>query len=122
MPGAGELRERITFEQKGLDSDGERLGDWNSDDDAVTRAAKLLPLRGGEQVVASRLAGRQPYIITVRRDTATRAITTDWRAYDARNTSRRFAILSIAPHVDPASKLPSNAWLDILAEEGGADG
>lgn len=83
MPDPGELRDRVRFEQRSLNLHGQRLGAWDVAG-GVTRAAKMTPMLGGEEIINSRLAGRQPMIITVRDDTATRTVGTAWRAVDTR--------------------------------------
>jgi hypothetical protein len=47
-------------------------------------AAHILYLRGGENVQAARLQGRQPVVVTVYANPETRQITTDWRCRDLR--------------------------------------
>lgn len=47
-----------------------------------TRWVGLAYRRGGEGVLAGRLEGRQPAILTVLRDSETRQITNDWRCID----------------------------------------
>jgi head-tail adaptor len=51
----------------------------------VKADASFRFLRGGETVQASRLAGRQPAVVTVYDNSQTRAITTSWRMRDARS-------------------------------------
>ena len=111
MPGAGDLRDRISFEQRGL-VDDERLGPWAVE---FTRWPQMTWLRGGETVMASRLQEKQPVVITVRDDAGTRQINSDWKAFNARNTDQTFAIRSVSPAKE-------RGFLDILAEEGRADG
>jgi head-tail adaptor len=57
--------------------------------------AKMHPLRGGEEVIAARLTGVQPFIASIRRSPKTKRITTDWRCVDARNPLRIFNIRAI---------------------------
>lgn len=106
MPGAGKMRERVTFQQRGLDANGDRLGDWEAGFDA---AADMTWLRGTEAVMQARLQGRQPVVITVYEEDRTRAVTNAWRAVDARDTTRVFDIKSVAP-------ARRRGFLDILAE------
>jgi head-tail adaptor len=74
-------------------------------------AAHVRFLRGTETVIASRLAGRQPVVITVRNCAAARAVTVDWRIRDMR--SALIFNVRVAP-------VPSQdrAWLEIMAESG----
>jgi len=80
MTEAGDLNRRVTFRRPTTDADGEAAG-WS---DVVTRDARIQALKGGENVQASRMAGRQPVIIIVRRDTLTKGIDNAWQAVDAR--------------------------------------
>ena len=113
MPGAGQLRERITFERRAEADDGYGnpiAGGWTAQ---LTVAARVLPLRGTEAVTAARLEGRQPVVITVRASGQARAIGADWRAVDA----RRGTIYAITA---PPALTEDGAFLDILATTGEA--
>lgn len=74
--------------------------------------AGFRPRNGGESVIAGRLQGVQPYIVTVRQSSRTRLITTGWRLVDAHNPNRTFNVRTV---VDPDGK---RAWLEMLVEEG----
>jgi head-tail adaptor len=76
--------------------------------------AQLTPLRGSETVIGERLAGRQPYVVRVYRNSNTRQITNSWRLVDANDPGRVFAVKS--PTHDPDG---SRAFLEFLVEEGG---
>ncbi|WP_371346228.1 phage head closure protein [Ancylobacter sp. IITR112] len=110
--GAGRLRERVHFQSRTVVDDGygNTRGAWVT---RFTVAAGLRPLRGGEQVMASRLQGVQPYVLTVRQSSQTREVASDWRVVDARDASRVFAIT--APPTDPDAL---GLWLDILVTQG----
>ena len=110
--GAGKLRDRLHFQRRALVDDGygnEQSGDWETQ---FTADASLVPLRGGETVLAARLSGIQPFVIRIRSNVASREVNTSWRIVDARQPSRVFNIMAI---VDPDNK---NAWLDITATQG----
>ena len=110
--GAGDLaRERMTFQSRGVGDDGfgNAMIDAGPFEDRFTVSAHLRPLRGSETVIAARLQGRQPYIITVRQSSDTRQANEAWRIVDTRNHDRVFAIK--APPTDPDGK---RAWLEIL--------
>jgi len=83
MP-AGALRDRIRFEKRADADDGygNTVSDWAVQ---FERAAEIRPLKGSEQVIASRLQGIQPALIIVRYDSQTATITPEWRAVDARS-------------------------------------
>lgn len=115
---AGALRERLHF-QKRLDGDDgwgnpvSGAGEWVTQ---FTAYAGLRPLRGSEAVMADRLDGLQPYVVTIRHQRAALDVTSSWRLVDARNPNRTFAIKS--PLADPDGK---NQWLEFLASVGMAD-
>lgn len=112
MVAAGALRERVHCQCRDAVDDGygnEVAGGWTTQ---FTVAAAFRPLRGGEEVMAARLAGVQPYIVTVRQSSQTRRITTDWRLVDARNASR---VLNIRAIHDPDGK---RADFEMLAQDG----
>lgn len=111
MSGAGSLKEELRFESPtpADDGAGNYTEGWTPE---FERSARVRPLKGGESVLAARLAGTQPVIITVRRDTQTRGIGSEWRAVDTRSG----AIYQLkAP---PADMLENRAYLDILATSG----
>jgi head-tail adaptor len=93
-PQAGELRARVRFERKAAVNDGygNAEGDWLPL--IPSRAARLTPARGGEQVIGQRLQGVSAWDLWVRYDRETAAVTTDDRVVDARDASgnRSFAI------------------------------
>jgi head-tail adaptor len=78
---AGKLDRRFRFEFRDDADDGygNTKADWVPQ---FTRWAGLAYRRGGEGVLAGRLEGRQPAILTVRRDSETSRITNDWRCID----------------------------------------
>lgn len=112
MPGAGDLRERLRFQRRGVDANGDRLGAWEG---VFTCWAQLVWLRGGESVQQQRLEGRQPVAIVIRESSDSRAVDSSWRAVDARDESRVFSLNSVAPHRE-------RGFLDILGTMGGATG
>ncbi len=109
------MRERLHFQRRGVGDDG--LGHQVPSGPfatVFTVSAAMRPLQGTEAVMASRLQGRQPYVVTVRKSSQTAPVTAAWRLVDARNADRVFAIA--APPADPDGR---NAWLEILVTEGG---
>jgi SPP1 family predicted phage head-tail adaptor len=107
MP-AGKLNERITFAVRGTGTDG--YGNEESGFvDQFTVWAGFKALRGGEDVIAARLEGRQPVVLTLRRSSEALRITTGWRATDARG-----AIYNIRA-VTPDEK---RQFIDLLCEAG----
>jgi head-tail adaptor len=110
---AGQLRERVAFEVRGDVDDG--MGNPQSGDFAeVYRcAARIMPKMGGEQVMAARLTGTQPVLISVRICEALREIGTDWRVRDVRND----IVYNIKAISNPDEK---REYLEILAISGAA--
>lgn len=111
MIGAGQMKARLIFQTRASSSDsyGNHEGSWV---DQFTVAARVQPLRGGEEVIASRLSGVQPVLIIVRRSTDTRQILAAWRAVDA-NTGEVYALRSPATDMDE-----KGAFLTIVASAG----
>jgi head-tail adaptor len=93
MP-AGRLRERVWFEHRAATDDGHGNveGPWVR---RFSVAAEIAPRLGSETVLAARLSGVQPFTITVRGSSETRAVTTDWRMVNAR-TDAVYNIRAIA--------------------------
>lgn len=117
--GAGELRGLVIFERRAETSDGagnEISGDWT---EQFSERARIQPRLGGEEVVAARLTGVQPYIVTVRSSQRTRQVTTAWRIVDARagvdaaGEPRRILNIASLANVDER-----NAYIDFLVTEG----
>lgn len=112
MIGAGDLRDRIKFERRGLDSNGDALGPW---EEAFSVAAQIIWLRGSEGALQMRMEGKQPVVMVVRSSAMTRDIKTSWRAENARDASQKFNITAVSP-----SK--QSGFIDVLATMGGATG
>ena len=115
------MRSRVTFQQRQSTQDefGNSIpGDWT---DVYTCAARLQPKFGSnaESVIASRLASQQPYNLIVRNCVATRAVRTDWRVKDARQTEDANGasprVFNIKTVVDPDE---NRQWLEMLVIEG----
>lgn len=112
---SGDLRQSLEF-QKCTDLDdgwGQVTPGAGPFETVFTEPANLTPRTGGEEITASRLSGRQPFVCRIRRSTRTAMVTTAWQIVDARNRDRVFAIKS--PPTDPDGK---NAWLEFLIELG----
>lgn len=113
MADAGRLRERVAFEVRTDVDDG--MGNTQSGDFAeVYRcAAQITPKMGGETVMASRLTGTQPMLITVRMCQALRGIGSDWRLRDVRSG----VVYNIKSFSNPDEK---KQYLEMLAVSGEA--
>lgn len=114
--GAGALRGLVHCQEQveGDDGFGNVVVDWST---RATVAANFLPLRGTETVMAARLAGKQPYVVTIRSSELTRAMTPAWRLVDARAgevNGRPRRVFDIKAISDPDGK---GAWLECLCEE-----
>lgn len=109
MTGAGDLDQRAAFDKQSATSDGAG-GTTTAFAEQFTRWAGFKHLRGGEAVMAGRLAGKHSLIATVRRDSSTMLIGTDWRMRDVR-TGEAFNIRDITPTKD-------RAFLELLCESG----
>ena len=96
MPVAGQLKDRITVQRRGAsgpdDYGNEETGAW---EDVFTVSARVTASPGRETVTAQRLQGINPVDVWVRWSSQTATIKTEWRAVDARDPSRVFAILSV---------------------------
>lgn len=121
MPSAQELQHRIRFESReavkrndGEPDYGNTVGDFAP---RFTVWAGLLYRQGGEGVVAARLEGRQPVVITVRASSDTRQIGNDWRAVNAR-TGQVFAIRENPRPFQDRNGREDRGWLQMLAESG----
>jgi head-tail adaptor len=101
----GQLRERVRFQQRTLDANGDRLGPWDAD--GILVAAEVVALRGSEPVIQQRLLGVQPLQVTVRCTRATEQVDSGWRML-----WRGQAYNIKAP---PAAD-PRRMWISILAE------
>ncbi len=107
---AGELSERFSFEKReplAGDAYGVSEGEWI---EQFTCWTKKVPLRRGETVIASRLSGVQPYVLTIPASNQSRLIQTDWRAKDTR-TGLTYNIRTVEPSPDRAS-------IDLLVDGG----
>lgn len=111
---AGLLREKVRFERRNDVSDGAGNQAENWEPLCGPFSARVRPINGKEEVLAGKLAGVQPYEITIRYCQATKAVTTEDRAVDDR-TGRAFDITAIQ---DPTER---RQWLSMLVKAGDAE-
>jgi head-tail adaptor len=107
---AGSLRSRVMLQQRRLDDNGDRLGDWETVSSGATDHAwwaEILALRGGEPVMAQRLQGVQPVIIAVRANPTTRAIDNAYRVIGVPDRQ--------VYDITAATLTMDRAWVEILA-------
>lgn len=112
---AGKLKHQIAFDKRTEPIDdgfGNVVNGW-SEQFKVWAGKRYLT--GGESVLASRLSGHQPVIVTVRRSDLTVQITTAWRCRDI-ITEEAFNIRSVTPAEN------REAYIDLLVEAGVAEG
>lgn len=109
MTTAGDLRESVHLQVRSQETDelGNVIGDFATQ---FTIPARIKVLKGGEEVMAGRLASVQTAVITGRYQPALAAITTDWRAVDARRGTI-FNIRSITPTA-------RGDFIDLLCQSG----
>lgn len=110
----GNLRERVRFEARGY-VEGDTTGNPQSGPfaEVYTCAAEITPKLGSETVLASRLSGIQPMLITVRICAAIKDIAADWRVIDVRKN----VAYNIKAMSNPDEK---RQYLEILAVAGEA--
>lgn len=111
----GALNQTFLLQRRGDSDDG-----WGNNvpgggefETVAKVAASLIPRTGGEDVMAARLVGRQPFVVRVRNMPVTRQITVAWQLVDARNPARVLAVTS--PPADPDGK---GQWLEFIVTEG----
>lgn len=109
MTSAGELRDSVAFDRETSGDDG--YGNTVSGfAEQFTVSARIRYLRGQEPVIAQRLQGVQPAVITVRASSQTRQIDASWRARNARS-GEAFNVKAVTPSDD-------RQWIDLLCEAG----
>jgi len=117
MP-SGDLRYRVGFYKRGASSpDVPDYGSGGGYPGVATfiTYANIKPRLGGEQVIAARLTGKNYVDITVRQDSQTNAIDTDWKAKNE-DTGEEYNIRSV---IDPHGGDPAHhMWWEMLCEKG----
>jgi head-tail adaptor len=108
---AGELRDRVAFDAETTGDDGYGNTITGFAEQFIV-SAKIRYLRGTEPVLADRLQGVQPVVVTVRASDNTRTITPSWRARDVRSATV-FNIRAVTPSDD-------RHGIDLLCEAGRA--
>ncbi|RZJ44955.1 MAG: head-tail adaptor protein [Brevundimonas sp.] len=116
MPGAGELRNRVRFDQRGEDDNGDPLGDWEP---GKTVWTQVKWLRGSEAAVSQRLEGKQPVALVIRTSAAARLIGPGFRAVAI---SGRDVVAGTEFNITAVSPAKEAGFIDILAVAGQAAG
>lgn len=106
---AGKLDRRVAFDRpEGVNNgQGGTMMGWHEQHRCW---AAMTFLRGGETVMAARLSGKQPVVVTIRTCLAARAIGTNWRLRDVR-TGEIYNIRSIVPS-------NNRAFIELTCESG----
>lgn len=110
---AGKLRDRVAFDAptQTLDGSGGTEAGWTAVGTGSFQCwANLRYLRGGETVQAARLTGKQPALVTIRRNSVSDKVTASWRMRDLRSGAI-YNVRSIVPTDD-------RAMLELLCESG----
>jgi len=110
------LRERVIFEKRMTLADpGDGAGTYRADwVEQFERWASVTNLIGGETVIAARLSGIQPCVITVRMDSETKLIKADWRA--------RHKVSGDIYNLRAPNPAPDRSQISFMAETGEASG
>ncbi|MDX8517968.1 phage head closure protein [Mesorhizobium dulcispinae] len=105
----GQLRESVTLQDFMTidDGHGNEISDFF---DVATVPARIQFLKGSEEVIAARLTGTQPIVITIRNGGPSAAVSTDWRVINDR-TSETYNIRSII-------RSERGDWIELLVESG----
>lgn len=106
---AGALNHRVRFEQPVAQSDGAG-GQQNGFAELMVCAANVQVQRGGETVMAGRLAGKNAAVISVRLGGQQKNVTTECRVVDVRSGE----IFNIRSKIVSADR----RWVDYLCESG----
>jgi head-tail adaptor len=117
MIGAGDLNARLRFDARGLDANGDPLGDFET---RFTVWAKVDYLRGSESAVSNRLQGSQPVMIAVRDSAQARTITGGFRAEVV--SGRGVVVGQTFNLTTDAVPDRTPGFLNIMAVAGGAAG
>jgi len=105
---AGDLIQSVAFDIITEVPDGQ--GGFTRKPETIKTRAHYRFLRGGESVIASRLSGVQPVVVTVRRSQKTRQITTSTTMRDLR-TGTKYNIRAVVTTDD-------RRFVEITAQSG----
>ena len=110
------LRESIAFQRltQTAMGDGNTASSWNTETPLCTIRAELRPVNGREEVIAQKLQGVQPFILTCRYCEATAGVTTEDRAVNTR-TGAAYDIMAIQ-NTDMRQQ-----WLSMVVKQGAGD-
>jgi head-tail adaptor len=111
---SGQMREKIRFQRRTSTPDGFGNNELGWTVLSGPFSARIRPINGKEEVLVGKLAGVQPFEIVVWSSNATRAVTTEDRAVNAR-TGQAYDITAIQNSDE------RNGFLSMLAKAGDAE-
>lgn len=109
--GSGALRDRVRFDARALDANGDPLGPFAP---GFTVWAQIEYLRGSETALTHRLERRQPVSVTIRDSAQARTVHPAMRMVNVR-TGEEFNVTAASPARDAG-------YRNVLAVSGGAVG
>lgn len=115
---AGDLIYRVAFLQRQeiAGAGGETRTNWV---ERFQCRAAYRHLRGGENVIADRLAGKHPQLITVRVSSLVRQVTTDWAVRDVRQSQLIDGkITGLAFNIRDITHETDRMFITLLCESG----
>lgn len=107
----GPLHERVAFEAYTSTDDGYG-GQVQAWAEVFQTRARFQYLRGGESVQASRLAGNQVIVATIRNSSAAALVNTEYRMRDVRS-GKVYNVRNVEPNKDQPRQ-----YIDVMAESG----
>lgn len=119
MSAVGRMRESIRLQEYTEIDDG--AGNFTGDYvDVTTVPARIRYLKGSEEVLAGRLAGTQPVIITIRNGGDAANATTEWRVVNDRAGLDEFGNDAETFNIRSIIKAERGDYIDLLCEKGTA--
>ena len=114
MTRAGKNDRVLAFSKReiaGNDGHGNSVTDWS---EQFRERGERVFLRGGEEIQAARLEGRQPVVFKIWTSVDARSVAFDWRIQDV-NSGETYNVKTVEESKD-------GMRIEILAESGGRDG
>lgn len=109
---ASDLRDRVLFQPPADAATGRFGSATQAFGTGSEMRAHFQYLKVGEEVMQSRLAGRETIIVSVRSNALTRTIDGSWRMRDLK-TSKLY-------NVKGAKELPDRLWIEVMVQGGDA--